>query len=348
MKIEVRESQIEDVFVNSPNLVKRILTLEDDPRLLVRQMITPSGRLDLLYVYQATLLLIELKIGGFNRGFLEQVLRYKNDLKQYQANGKLLKGDIQPYLLCTFASEHQSKTAFESGVTCVIYNPKDVLQYFYQNLKPVASFVDIKPIDIGIWNIHLIHDLIYLLDKTNSVSKLQSLVAGSSKTLYNKIRFARELRLIEWEPNKDVILLTNLGREYVKHKDSILPERLSDAQAELLKTLVVHDPFESAVILGIASIVEAAFTLAKNIYPVRMSQLIEYFSYHAGKYFDWQTKKAKYNATRMYSNYAVDLGLLAKSSDSVYLTPAGFSFTLKLQLQKSLKMIDSGTAFYSR
>jgi hypothetical protein len=55
MKIKVRESQIEDVFVNSPNLVKRILTLEDDPRLLVRQMITPSGRLDLLYVYRAAL-----------------------------------------------------------------------------------------------------------------------------------------------------------------------------------------------------------------------------------------------------------------------------------------------------
>ena len=160
MKIEVRESQIEDVFVNSPNLVKRILTLEDDPRLLVRQMITPSGRLDLLYVHKAALLLIELKIGGFNRGFLEQVLRYKDDLKQYQVSGRLLKGDIQPYLLCTFASEHQSKTAFESGVTCVIYDPKDVLQYFYQNLKPVASFVDIKPIDIGIWNIHLINDFI--------------------------------------------------------------------------------------------------------------------------------------------------------------------------------------------
>jgi hypothetical protein len=106
MKIEVRESQIEDVFVNSPNLVKRILTLEDDPRLLVRQMITPSGRLDLLYVHKAAFLLIELKTGGFNREFLEQVLRYKDDLKQYQASGKLLKGDIQPYLLCTFASEH--------------------------------------------------------------------------------------------------------------------------------------------------------------------------------------------------------------------------------------------------
>jgi len=348
MNIEVRESQIEDIFVNLPALTRRVLALEDDPRLLVRQMIVPSGRLDLLYAYRSILLLVELKIGTFNRSFLEQVLRYKNDLSQFQANGKLLKGEIQPYLLCTFATDHQSKTAIESGVTCVIYDPRDVLQYFFENLRPIASFVDIKPIDIGIWNIHLIHDFIYLLEKTDSVSKLQSIVTGSPKTLYNKIKFACELRLVNWEPNHDVIILTSLGQEYVKQKDDLFPSRLSEAQAELLKTFTVRDPFESPVILGIASIVEAVFTLAKNIYPVRMSHLIEYFSYHAGKYFDWQTKKAKYNATRMYSNYAVDLGLLGKSGDSIYLTPAGFSFTLKLQLQKSLKMIDSGTLFHQR
>jgi len=122
-------------------------------------------------------------------------------------------------------------------------------------------------------------------------------------------------------------------------RDPLFHDRLSEAQVELLKTFVVRDPFESPVILGIASIVEAVFTLSKNSYPVHMSQLIEYFSYHAGKYFDWKTKKAKYNATRMYSNYANDLELLAKSGDSVYLTPGEFSFTLRLQLQKSLKMI---------
>jgi hypothetical protein len=72
-----------------------------------------------------------------------------------------------------------------------------------------------------------------------------------------------------------------------------------------------------------------------------MKHLIECFSYFAGKYFDWKTPKAKYNATRMYSNYyAVDLGLLAKSGDSVYFTPDGLRFTLQLQLHKSLKMVN--------
>ena len=61
MKLEVRESQIEDVLVNASTLTRRLLNLDDEPRLRVRQMILPSGRLDLLYAYQTKLLLIELK-----------------------------------------------------------------------------------------------------------------------------------------------------------------------------------------------------------------------------------------------------------------------------------------------
>ena len=72
-----------------------------------------------------------------------------------------------------------------------------------------------------------------------------------------------------------------------------------------------------------------------------MKQLYEYFTYHSGKYFDWQTDKAKYNATRMYSNYAVDLGLLAKADQSIYLTPDGFKFTIQMQLHKSLKLMET-------
>ena len=72
-----------------------------------------------------------------------------------------------------------------------------------------------------------------------------------------------------------------------------------------------------------------------------MDHLCEYFTFHSGKFFDWQTTKAKYSATRMYSNYAVDLGLLAKTEQSVYLTPEGFKFTIQMQLHKSLKLMDT-------
>jgi len=237
--MEVLESQIEDILVSSPALLQSMLNLEEEPRLLTRQMMIPSGRLDLLLAYQTRLLLVELKVVAFRQEFVRQVLNYKSDLLTYQASGKLLRGDIQPYLLCTSASETQRRTSATSGVMCFDYNPEHILQYFYQNLRPIAFFAEIKPIDIGIWNLHLIHDFIYLLEKVKSVSQLRSLVKGSSKTLYNKIKFANELRLIEWAPNQDSISLSKLGRAYVERKDNNLPGRLSDAQIELLRKLVM-------------------------------------------------------------------------------------------------------------
>jgi hypothetical protein len=339
--MEIREAQIEDVLVNAPTLTKRILKLDDEPRLLVRQMILPSGRLDMLYTYRSDLLLIELKVVPFQLKFVKQVLGYKTDLLQYQNQKQLIYGEIQSYLLCTSFTESQKNAAHTSGVICAEYNPEEVLQYFYQNLKPIATFVEKKPIDIGIWNIHLIHDFIYLLEQTDSVDNLRTLVGGSARTLYNKIKFANELRLVNWEPHRDKIYLTPFGEEYVKRKDLILTQRLSEGQAELLKDFVMQNPYESSIILGIASIVEAVFALAKNTYPVPMNQLIEYFTAHAGKHFDWQTHKAKYSATRMYSNYAIDLGLMAKSGEAIYLTPEGFRFTIQMQLHKSLKMVES-------
>lgn len=335
--LEVRESQIENVLVNAPLLVKRILRLDEEPRLLSRQMPIPSGRLDLLYAYRSKLLLIELKVVQFHQEFIKQILGYKNDLINYQTAGKLLQGEILPFLLVS-SDEGGEKSSVQNNVVCIGYNPADVLSFFYQNFKPIASISAVKPIDIGIWNLHLIHDFIYLLDAINSVNALQQEVGGSTKTLYNKIKFANELRLIEWQPNKDEISLSKLGVEYVKQKDAVLPQRLSEGQVEIIKNLVVQSPYESSVILGIASVVESVFAMAKNTYPVPLSELTRYFSYYAGKHFDWKTDKAKYSGTRMYSNYAVDLGLLAKTDNAVYLTPEGVRFTIQMQLHKSLKM----------
>lgn len=339
--MEVRESQIEDIFVSTAVLTKDILRLAEEPRLLARQMVIPSGRLDLLYAYQTKLLLIELKVVPFHFRFVKQVLGYRSDLISYQSEGKLLDGEVTPYLLCPSTSADERRVASENGVICIDYDPQDVLQFFYRNFKPIASFTQVKPIDIGIWNLHLIHKFLYFLEDTGSVNELQQLAGGSPKTLYNKIRFATELRLVNWTPGRDTISLTEFGKQYVERKDSSLPQSLSEAQVELLRKFVIKNPYESPIVLGIASVVESVFALAKNTYPVPMPHLIQYFSYYAGKHFDWQTDKAKYNATWMYSNYAVELGLLAKTGDAVYLTPEGFRFTVQMQLHKSLKMLES-------
>ena len=341
--MEVRESQIEDALVNAPGLTKEILGLEDEPRILVRQMMLPSGRPDLIYTYRNYLLLVELKVVPFRRVFLTQVTDYRTDLVSLQNQGRLVDAELLTYLLCTESREDDRESARKSDVTCMNYSPEHVLQYYHANLKPIAFFTQTKPIDIGIWNLHLIHELLYLLDSTNSVRELQGRISVSRRTLYNKIRFARELRLINWMPNDDEITLSELGEQYVAQRSSILPERLSEGQVDLLRGTVVKNPYESAVILGIASVAEAVFVLAKNTYPVPMPHLMDYFAYHAGKYFDWQTAKAKYNGTRMYSNYAVALGLIAKSAEHIYLTPDGFRFTLQMQLHKGLRMAEGMT-----
>jgi hypothetical protein len=340
--MEIRESQIEDILVSAPILTKNILHLEEEPRLLSRQMLTDSGRLDLLYAHRTDLLLLELKAVPFQKQFIRQTSGYLSDLLNLQKEGHLLKGCICPYLLVTQATKAQSQIATANNIQCVIYDPEEVLNYFFNNMKPIALFTETKPIDIGIWNIHLIHKLLYPIeDGINSVRKLRKHISGSPRTLYNKIKFADELRLIHWSPNKDPISLTALGKEYCKSKDPILPSRLNEAQAALIRFFVMINPYESSVVLGIASAVEAVFALAKNTYPVPMSNMMAYFTFHAGKYFDWQTNKAKYNATRMYTNYAADLGLIAKTHNNLYLTPEGIRFTVQMQLHKSLKLVES-------
>lgn len=340
--MEIRESQIEDILVSAPVLTKNILDLEDEPRFLCRQMIMPSGRLDLLYTYHTELLLLELKVVPFKRQFIEQLYAYRNDLLKMQEDGDLIQGRICTYLLVTEDGRTRRETRDVNDVKCVVYDPAEVLNYFYKNMKPIALFTETKPIDIGIWNIHLIHDFLYAVeDGVNSVKILRERIGRSPRTLYNKIKFAHELRLIDWFPNKDVISLTPLGREYCRGKDIVLPSRLSESQAVLIRSFVMSNPYESSIILGIASAVEAVFALAKNTYPVPMSNMMAYFTFHAGKYFDWQTDKAKYNATRMYTNYATDLGLLGKTNDNIYLTPEGIRFTVHMQLHKGLKLVES-------
>jgi hypothetical protein len=342
IEMEIRESQIEDILVTSPELTKNILNLDEDPKLIGRQIILPSGRLDMLYTYRTTLLLLELKIVAFQRKFIQQILNYKNDLYDFQQNGKLISGNIIPFLVLPKFNNNNLKIAEKNGIKCCEYHPENILKYFYsEKLKPITSFVELKPIDIGIWNIHLINKFIFKLQQTNSVQELQNRYDGTSKTLYNKIKFAHELGLISWRPNKDSIELTEFGKEYVDATDKTFLNQLSDKQIILLRNYVMQNPYSSSVVLGIASLVESVFALSKSTYPVSLSQLINYFTCYSGKIYDWQTPKAQFNGTRMYSNYAIELGLLAKNNEHVYLTPDGFKFVIQMQLHKSIKLMNN-------
>lgn len=339
--MEIREKQIEDILVSSPSLVQRTFGMEEEPRLIGRQIIVPSGRLDMLYTYQQYLFLIELKVATFQKRFITQVLDYKKDLHLMQQQGKLIGGEIVPCLLMPKATKNGREEIEAHHILLQEYNPEDILNYFYsERLKPITSFSELKPIDIGIWNIHLINKFIYHLTATNSIKELQAIVGGSTKTLYNKIRFANELGLLNWSKNGDYIALTQLGEKYIAAKDDYLGQALSEDQAKQLKDYVMQNPYASCVSLGIASIVECVFTLSKTCYPVQIAQLEQYFAVYSGKSLEWQTSTAKIYGAKMYSNYAIDLGLLAKNDTSIYLTPEGIKFVVQMQLHKSLKLMN--------
>lgn len=338
--MEIREAQIEDILISSPALMKETLRLDEEPQLIGRQIIVPSGRLDMLYAYQKDLFLIELKISSFQKKFVQQIINYRNDLQLFQKQGKLIQGNIQPFLLLPEISQNNKKNAKMEGVFCEEYNPETILKYFYsEKLRPITSFVENKPIDIGIWNIHLVNKFIYYVEKTNSIKELQNIVSGSPKSLYNKIKFADELGLLILNSRNNHITLSELGQRYVYAKDDYFKDTLSDEQVKLLRNQVVENPYRSSVILGIASMVECVFTLSKTSYPVSISQLENYFTVYSGKIYDWQTEKAQKHGAKMYSNYAIDLGLMAKTDNNFYLTPDGFKFVIQLQLHKSLKLM---------
>ena len=94
--LEVRESEIEDVFAHYPQLLKESLKVTDEIYLLARQKLLRSGRLDLVYGCGSELFLVELKVEDFKRKFLDQVLGYQRDLTELQSQGQFLRGNVVP------------------------------------------------------------------------------------------------------------------------------------------------------------------------------------------------------------------------------------------------------------
>ena len=295
----------------------------------------------MLYTYRKDLFLIELKVANFQKKFIKQVLDYKKDLLLFQNQGKLVQGYIQPFLMLPNISQTSKAETESNGVLIQEYNPEEILEFFYnEKLRPITFFSELKPVNLGVWSIHLINEILYLLTKTNSMKDLGKQVKDSPKTLYCKVKFANELGFVNWAKNEDYIVLSKLGEKYVQAKDKYFGDNLSEIQISILKEHIIQNPYNSSVIIGIATIVECVFALSKTTYPTPLSQLEDQFTIYSGKMYDWQTPKAKSHGANMYSNYAIDLGLMAKTEKSVFLTPEGLKFVIQMQLQKSMKLIN--------
>ncbi len=339
----ISESEIEEALVANLLYLKRLLHFNNEVKLIARQLRLRNGeqRVDLLLANGKELCLIELKVTKFSDEYLTQTSEYVLELQNIQKQGRLVEGIIKPYLLVTDATRNDKEKCYSKGIELILYEPIDVLKNYYDNLSAIAPFLKIRPNDYGVFNIGLINRTIVELSqgfgKQNEIASKIKLSKGS---VHNHLRVAQEFALVR--ERKQNYFLTDLGDKYVQSvNQGVLIDSLNKAQIVILKEFISKDPFYSSTVFGIYSIVESAFLLSRNKYPIDLEDLRKMFQTVGGKTSEWRTQRSLSTATYTFLNFAIDLELLGKMGKQIVITPAGFRFILMLQLHKSIEMIDS-------
>jgi len=337
--LEIRESQIEDVFATQLDDVKKLLSLDGNLSLINRQKKLPSGGiLDLLFLSSNNLHLLELKAVRSEIKFCDQVLEYRDEILKLQPKNEFPNLPIKSYLVCPeFIGSHKDY-CLKNKVVPIQFSPYELLKNFYFKVKAISRLLGLKPSNHGLWNLNLLNRILYSTNDETTLAELISSTKLSKSTIGSYLRLSSELGLMKTKPK---ISLTDLGIEFVKNRDNKKPiEFISDLQTEVLKSHITTNPFASPAIFGIYTAVETIFILSKNFYPVPLKESSKHFSYLSGKLNEWAAK-AQNDAFIMYSNYCIDLGLLAKVSRDYYITPSGIRFILLLELNKSILFVNS-------
>jgi hypothetical protein len=337
--LEIRESQIEDVFATQLDDVKKLLSLEGSIALINRQKKLPSGGiLDLLFLSSNSLHLLELKAVRSETRFCDQIVDYRDEIKSLQPKDEFPNLPIKSYLVCPDFLTNHKEYCLENDVIPIQFSPYELLKNFYFKVKAISRLINLKPSNHGLWNLNLLNRILYSINDESTLPDIVLSTKLSKSTIGSYLRLSSELGLTKVKPK---ILLTELGNEFVKNRDSEKSiEFISDSQIEVLKNHITSNPFDSPAIFGIYSAVETIFSLSKNFYPVPLKEASRQFSYFAGKRNEW-AEKAENDAFIMYSNYCIDLGLLAKVNRDYYITPSGIRFILLLELNKSILFVNS-------
>lgn len=281
----IRESQIEDALVAYLDILRNLLGIKAEVRLIGRQIHLADGkrRLDILLAVENEIVLVELKVEPFQSEFVDQVVEYKQDLEILQSQKKLVAGNIQPVLLVTDCTPTQIENSQVKGVQVKKYSPVFVLTEYFNHLAAVATFLKLRPVDLGVFNIGLINRVIKALDVGNvTLKKIVTMTSLAPQSIDHHLTFAKQIGLVVERSGR--FHLTSLGNKYVESSDNNLPEdALSEKQSALLRDYVASDPFSSPIVFGIYSIVESSFFLARNKYPISLDDLREFFQKASGK-----------------------------------------------------------------
>jgi DNA-binding transcriptional ArsR family regulator len=276
----IRESEIEDALVANLDIFKLMLNINKEVRLITRQLRLVDGRkrLDILLAVGDKIFLIELKADSFQREHIKQILTYKEELKKLQQEKNLIGGEIIPVLLVTNFKKQDLKICEENGIRLYQYSPIDILTKYYDKVASIAKFMKIRPVDLGVFNIGLINRVMKGLENGfTTVKEIADFCHLSIRSVTHHLKFSIELGLITQRKNR--YYLTDLGLNYLSLGDeSLTRDELSEEQAMLLREHIAKDPFSSPIVFGIYTIVESAFFLARNNYPVDFEELKSFFS----------------------------------------------------------------------
>lgn len=336
----ISEKIVEDILSVDKSILAEILSVDASGlSLIARQRKVASGRLDLLYLYASDLLLIELKVVPFYEGIISQINDYFGDLQTLQSEHKLINANIRRIILVTQHTPDDAISCIAQGIELLVYDPKSILVRYYENFKELAYFLRIQSGDYGVVRIGLIKTTLELLFKGNGLHEISEIEKRSVKTIRNRFSIATQLGLVA--KYKDEYFLTDFGNRFVIEGDEKTTDRLDDAQVDILANFVVENPFYSSTTYTILSFLESVFVLAKSTYPVSSEDVQDYFVRSVGKAQTWKMERSRKTASYIFSNYACELGLISKVDNHFYITPKGIQAILLLQLNRSIKLIES-------
>jgi hypothetical protein len=340
MSNSVSEKIIEDILTSDKSILSEVLSLNfSDLSLIARQKIVSSGKLDMIYLHKDEILLIELKVVPFYKEVITQINNYETDLIALQNQNKLIKSSIRKIIVVTGARENDYRVCKESKIDLVVYKPEIILSKYYENFKELSSFLKIQSGDYGVVRLGLIKNTLSCLGEGVSIKEICNLENKSEKTIRNKISVAQLLGLVS--KFKQTFFLTDLGNQFVELGEKIVDDRLNQEQIELLSNFIKETPFFSSISYTIFALIETVFVLSKNSYPVSKDAVKDYFVKSVGKTETWRADRARETATYIFSNYACELEFLVKVNNEFYITPKGIQAILLLQLNRSIKLIES-------
>lgn len=336
----ISEKVIEDILSVDKSVLAEILSLQPNGlSLIARQKALTSGRLDLLWLYEDELILVELKVTPFYDDIILQIDSYFKDLKILQDQHKLINTNIRKIILVTNCTQNDIIKCTNKDIQVIVYKPELVLTRYYENFKELSYFLNIQSGDYGVVRIGLIKITLELLSSGKSLEEICKLEKKSQKTIKNRLVIAVQLGLVA--KYRREYFLTDLGIKFVANNETNVSDRLSENQVELLSSFVIENPFYSSATYTILTLLESVFVLAKNMYPVPGDIVQGYFVQSVGKSGTWKTAKARKTASYIFSNYACELTFLANVDNQFYITPKGIRAILVLQLNRSIKLIKS-------